>query len=124
MESLGELIGQAEAYRLPATDMGNTPEDSAEALREAASEGDLPALKALIATGVDVNSVDDNDDTALHYACRANMLASVKALLAAGANVNAKNESATTPLSLAHEYQSAAVVEWMESEGFTDTIIR
>ena len=44
-------------------------------------------------------------------------LSALKALLAAGANPKATNESARTPLSVAFEYHSAAVVEWMEAEG-------
>ena len=91
-------------------------EDSARALLKAAS-GELSALKALLAAGADINSTDDEGDTALHYACRANKLENVKALLAAGANPKATNESARTPLSVAFEYHSAAVVEWMEAEG-------
>ena len=91
-------------------------EDSARALLKAAS-GELSALKALLAAGADVNSTDDEGDTALHYACRANKLENVKTLLAAGANPKATNESARTPLSVAFEYHSAAVVEWMEAEG-------
>jgi ankyrin repeat protein len=67
----------------------------AQALCDAANNGDVPRIKALIASGVDVNQHHDGW-TPLHLATIRGHLAVVKALIAAGADVNARDTGGGT----------------------------
>ena len=67
------------------------------ALWDAAFYGNVPRIKALIASGVDVNE-RHNGRTPLHVAANRGSLAAVKALIAAGADVSARSSNGATAL--------------------------
>ena len=88
-------------------DVGRYPEQMTdddlirERLHFAASDGDLAAVKALIADGYDVNATDsDLRLTPLHYAARDEHLDVARYLIDHGANVNAIDDATAgdTPL--------------------------
>ena len=70
------------------------------ALHDAAERGDLTRLRALLATGVDVETRGSFPGTALHRAAHNGHTACLKALLAAGASVHLENRYDSTPLEL------------------------
>jgi len=57
-----------------------------------------PEVKALLARGVDPNTVDPNGDPLLYVAARAGYVATVDVLLAANASVDARSRFGDTPL--------------------------
>lgn len=57
----------------------------------AAQQGKLDLVRAILASGTNVNAKDDNKMTALHHAALAGHSDVIKELLARGADVNAKN---------------------------------
>jgi len=84
-------------------------------LRTAAGSGDLSALKALIVSGVDVNSKGNDGETALMQASSLGHIEIVDALIISGADVNAENNHGGTSLMYAsafgghHEIVSALI---------------
>ena len=62
-----------------------------EQLHDAASFGRLSDVKRLVASGVDVDAVNEYGDTALHVAAVSGALAVVRYLVASGAAVNARD---------------------------------
>jgi Ankyrin repeats (many copies) len=70
-------------------------------LFNAAQNGDLAAVKMLVAAGADLNATNDNGWTPLHWASKEGHEGIVAKLIAAGANVNARNVNDKTPLHLA-----------------------
>ena len=71
----------------------------ADALRRAAGNGDLQRVKALLATGVDVNALCPlYGKTPLHDAAWQGRIECLEALLAAGASVDSKTRFGSTPL--------------------------
>ena len=92
----------------------------AEALRQAASDGDLPRLRAILATpGLWVNAPCDYGCTALHWAAKVycGHTACLKALLAAGASVHSASGFGRTPLHYVSEYGNAACVRALITAG-------
>ena len=69
-----------------------------QALRDVAAAGDLPAVCALLAQGVDVNARDARQDTALFIAARHGHAALVQAAVAAGADLKLLNRFGSTAL--------------------------
>src|SRR6266849_1494555 len=67
------------------------PSDKADALWEAARNGDAPTVKRLLDEGVDVNTKFRYGATALSYACDRGHLDVVKLLVERGADVNVKD---------------------------------
>lgn len=61
----------------------------------------IPAIKALIKAGIDVNTYIGPDDTILMLALKGNCKEAVRVLIDAGANVNAQNGWYDTPLIIA-----------------------
>jgi len=70
-------------------------------LVEAVKQGNVTAVKALIAQRSDVNAAEPDGMTALHWAVRRNELETVQLLVRAGANVKAVSRYGITPLALA-----------------------
>jgi len=82
----------------------------APALPEAARNGDLQGVRALLVRpGVNVNVPERDGTTALHYAVQRGHHALVTALVGARADVNARNRYGVTPLWLASLNGDAAV---------------
>src|SRR5438874_4088529 len=78
------------------------PSDKANALWEAARNGDAPTMKRLLDEGVDVNTKFRYGATALSYACDRGNLEVVRILLERGAEVNVKDTFyGATPLTWA-----------------------
>ena len=67
-------------------------------LIDAAKQGDIVTLRALIGRKVDVNAVEADGTTALHWASYRDDIESVTLLMQAGANVNVANDLGVTPL--------------------------
>src|SRR5688572_10046834 len=65
---------------------------------EAAKQGDLEALRVLVAGGADVNAAEADGATALHWASYRDDLEVADLLIRAGADVNAVNYLGVTPL--------------------------
>ena len=83
----------------------------ARALHYAARDGDLARLRAVLATGVDVDARDGYGNTALHCAANNGRLTCLKALLAAGASVySASHGGRFTPLHYASQHGHAACI--------------
>ncbi len=77
----------------------SAPADKADALWDAARNGDAAAVTRLLDAGVDVNAKFRYGATALSYACDRGHLEVVKVLLARGADVNVKDTFyGSTPL--------------------------
>src|SRR5262245_5354677 len=70
-------------------------------LLQSAREGNLPAVKGLIASGIDVESKDKDGFTALTQAAAGGHTAVMEVLLAAKANVNTMSNKSWTPLMVA-----------------------
>ena len=68
--------------------MSRTDRALGEALIEAADDGDIRALKEMLAAGVDVNLKVAGDGSALIAAARKGQIAAMKFLLERGADVN------------------------------------
>ena len=80
-------------------------------IHEAAATGNLVQLRAILATGVDVDAQrDGNDMTALRYAAYFGHTACLKALLAAGASVHSTYNFGATALHEAAARGRAACV--------------
>lgn len=91
-------------------------------LIEAAKAGDLKAVQALIAAGIDVNAADERGWTPLHYAVYSAELKRgyadlVQALVDAGANIEAAIGYGVRPLMLAAGYGEAEVVATLLNAG-------
>jgi len=87
------------------------PADSATpAIVAAARDGDLAAVRALIAQRVDVNQAAGDGARALHWGVHRSSEPLVTVLLQAGADANATNKYGVAPLSLAAENGNAAIV--------------
>ncbi|MGD0201363.1 MAG: ankyrin repeat domain-containing protein, partial [Bryobacteraceae bacterium] len=79
-------------------------------LINAAFNGDLPRVKALLAAGSDVNAKRDDGATALMLASQYGRQEVVRALLDAQADVNAKRGDGATALMVASQYGRQEVV--------------
>lgn len=87
-------------------------------LIDAAHEGDLSRVRALLAAGADVNSKsEDRGATALTYASSAGHVEMVRALIDAGANLNAKEDNGMTALMWASFAGRAEVVRVLIEAG-------
>jgi ankyrin repeat protein len=64
----------------------------------AAGYGNLPALRALLESGEDVNKRDPHGRTALHFAAYCDRPVTLKVLIEAGADVNEPDGNGATPL--------------------------
>ena len=67
-------------------------------LHETARRGNLPAVRALLESGEDVNKRDPQGRTALHFAAYCDRPVTLKVLIEAGADVNEPDDNGATPL--------------------------
>jgi ankyrin repeat protein len=88
------MPGPAAAAEQQAATQGNLTKE--EALRQAASTGDVAQVHELLASGADPNAADVEGWTALHWACGQAEVATV--LLDAGASVDARDRHGKTTL--------------------------
>jgi hypothetical protein len=68
-------------------------------LLTASAKGDVKTVQAMLASGVNPNTVDSEGITALMYAARKDRAEVVKVLLDKGADINAKDKGGWTALS-------------------------
>jgi ankyrin repeat protein len=81
-----------------------------ERLHTAAEDGNLAAVKSLVAEGRDVNATDSGlAMTPLHYAAAAEHLDVVRFLISCGANVNAIDKATAGNTPLGHIAQECSV---------------
>ncbi|XP_047002326.1 poly [ADP-ribose] polymerase tankyrase-1-like [Schistocerca americana] len=85
-------------------------EERARRLRQAATDGAVEELRALLAAGVDVGAGDEKLLTALHCAAREGHVQAVSCLLDGGAQADTRSNAQSTPLHLAAWKGHAAVV--------------
>jgi ankyrin repeat protein len=90
---------------------------AAPAVVDAAKNGDLKAVRALLRQTEDVNATQPDGMTALHWAVQRNDLEMVNALLAAGADVQVANRTGAKPLYLAAVNGNAEVLARLLSAG-------
>jgi ankyrin repeat protein len=83
----------------------------------AASKSDLPAVKALVAKGKNVNEKSPNGTTPIMEAAWVGNMEMLKFLVEKGADVNAKQDNGTTALKLAKAKGQADVIQFLESSG-------
>jgi hypothetical protein len=84
----------------------------------AASDGDLPKVKELLNTGIDVNLRDKNtDSTALDEAVMNGNREMVRALLEAGAEINARNSRGQRALMVLDDDATEALVQDLVNAG-------
>lgn len=93
------------------------PANLIEALRQAASSGDLEALNSALSAGVNVNAQGDFGDTALNLAAENGHLEVVARLLEAGADIENLGGAAKTPLMNAAFAGHLRVVELLLQKG-------
>ncbi len=97
---------------------GAAAEDPGDALRRAASTGDLAKVKELLAAGVDVNAANKYGGTALAFASDKGHTAVVDLLLERGADVNTKDSFyGATPLTWAVMHGHADIVKTLLAKG-------
>ena len=83
----------------------------------AASHSNLPAVRALLESGEDVNKRDPHGRTALHFAAYCDRPVTLKVLIEAGADVNAQDSEGGTSLSCAAQEDSPMIVMELTKAG-------
>ncbi len=86
-------------------------------LVDAARDGDVAAVRTLLAQGAGVDAADGDGTSALHWASYRDDLVTVGLLLDAGADVDATNDLGATPLWTAGQNGSAAMVRRLLTAG-------
>ena len=86
-------------------------------LIDAVKQGDLEAVRVLLAEQVDVNAPEVDGTTALHWAANLGDLETVTLLVQAGADVRAENRYGVRPLSLACASGNASVIAQLLDAG-------
>lgn len=95
---------------------------SAGEIHDAAREGNLERVRALVAASPLSVNARDKGTTPLHEAARGGHLNVVRFLIDKGANPNVNNISRTTPLKLALGYRRADVAEYLRQRGALESI--
>lgn len=83
-----------------------------QALVQAAHNGDLRRIKALLDSGADVNAKDYGDGTALMEAVKSGDARVLRRLVEAGADVNARAKAGDTALMVATEFGRMKAVRY------------
>jgi len=118
MPKLSAGLCLALSLLLAAAHPGAAAEDPGDALRRAASAGDLAKVKALLAAGVDVNAANTYGGTALAFAADKGRLEVVNLLLERGAAVNVKDSFyGATPLVWAVSHGHAEIARALLAKG-------
>jgi ankyrin repeat protein len=86
-------------------------------IADAAMNGDVAAVRALVEQKADVNAVQADGATAIQWAVYRNDLEMTDVLIAAGANLKLANREGATPLYLASLHGSAAIIEKLLQAG-------
>jgi ankyrin repeat protein len=86
-------------------------------IAEAASRGDIAAVRALLAQKADVNTPQADGATALHWAVYHSDREMTDLLIRAGANVKAANREGATPIWLASVNGDAAIISALLTAG-------
>jgi ankyrin repeat protein len=86
-------------------------------LTDAVKAGDGEAVRALLASKIDVNAAEADGTTPLHWAARADDVEMARMLLAAGAGADPVNRYGVTPLSLAAVNGSPRLAELLVKAG-------
>jgi ankyrin repeat protein len=86
-------------------------------LVRAAAAGDIPAIRALLQQGHDVDARAGDGSTALHWAVRAEDMETIDALLRAGAHATVANALGVTPAYVAAEQGNAAILRRLLAAG-------
>ena len=94
---------------------GNPEADRA--LRKAAKEGNIEAVKQHLATGADVNAKNKVGQTPLHWVASEGHKEIAELLIAGGADVNAKDEFGETPLDWAIRFKHPEVADLLRKHG-------
>lgn len=103
---------------LAAPGSGAAADDPGDALRRAASAGDLTKVKELLAAGVDVNAANAYGGTALAFACDKGQTAVVELLLERGADIHARDTFyGSSPLDWAADHGHADIVRTLLAKG-------
>ena len=79
-------------------------------IHRAARSGNLPAVRALLESGEDVNKRDPHGRTALHFAAYCDRPVTLKVLIEAGADVNEPDGNGATPLLMAAYTNNVMIV--------------
>jgi len=90
--------------------IGTSAADTDSRLAQAAHDGDMAAVRAMIADKADVSQPLGDGTTALHWAAQADDLEVADLLIRAGANVSARSRRGAMPLELASVNGSAAMI--------------
>ncbi|HEX4140506.1 MAG TPA: ankyrin repeat domain-containing protein [Candidatus Methylacidiphilales bacterium] len=95
---------------------GMTPDET---LAYAARHGDLPAMRAALDSGADVNRAPDGGRTPLAAAAESGQLEAVKLLLDRGADINRKTEKSPPPAQAAIESGRTECAQYLLDHGAT-----
>jgi ankyrin repeat protein len=122
--SLGRVVQNALVFSLVGI-VGTAAAGDIDALYEAAGDGDVAKVSALLDSGVDVNGRTSNGSYALNNAAVENRVEAMRILLDRGANPNVQNSQGDTPLICATKYAGgqAATVKMLVEAG-TDLAIK
>src|SRR5262252_8383740 len=90
--------------------IGTSAADTDSRLAQAAHDGDMARVRAMIADKAGVNQPLGDGTTALHWAAQADDLEVADLLIRAGANVSARSRRGVMPLELASVNGSAAMI--------------
>jgi hypothetical protein len=86
-------------------------------IQQAARTGDVSAVYAFVADGVDINAADADGLTPLHWAADSAEAETAQQLLALGANANARDHAGRTPLHYAARAGQSSIVEQLFAHG-------
>jgi ankyrin repeat protein len=95
---------------------GKKPWDEPE-LHSAAQKGDLQQVTQLLASGIDVNSLNREGATPLHWAAFKGHLKVAKLLVSKGAKINPLTKKGSTPLRLATTHKKHKLIAYLKSKG-------